>query len=277
MAETLTLDTNAPKELISPDGDIQLSDEEKDSLAVGESLVNEQDQLLAGKYKNAEELEKAYVELQQKLGEKGTEDSKATGDTEEVSDESDEVSEEKEKNEETSRATSLLTEASSEFYSNDNNLSPETIEKFSEMTGAEVVNAYLESIKGQVPQGQPADLTEKDIDIVRDSVGGQETYDQIVNWASTNLDQNDVKSFDDLISTGNVGAIKLAVNGLKARYDNANGFEGEMLTGKPPKASGDVFRSQAELVAAMSDPRYDQDPAYRLDLIEKLDRSDLEF
>ena len=50
-----------------------------------------------------------------------------------------------------------------------------------------------------------------------------------------------------------------------------------MLSGKPAQSSGDVFRSQPELVEAMSDPRYDRDPAYRQDVIEKLDRSDLNF
>ena len=74
-----------------------------------------------------------------------------------------------------------------------------------------------------------------------------------------------------------MGAIKLAVNGLKSQYENANGYEGKMLTGKAPNTSRDVFRSQPELVEAMSDPRYDLDPAYRQDIIEKLDRSDLQF
>ena len=50
-----------------------------------------------------------------------------------------------------------------------------------------------------------------------------------------------------------------------------------MVTGKAPQNSGDVFRSQQELVAAMNDSRYDRDPAYRQDVIQKLDRSDLEF
>ena len=59
--------------------------------------------------------------------------------------------------------------------------------------------------------------------------------------------------------------------------DEAVGYDGRMLSGKAPQASGDVFRSQAEVVAAMSDPRYDRDPAYRQDLIEKLDRSDIQF
>ena len=73
-------------------------------------------------------------------------------------------------------------------------------------------------------------------------------------------------------------AIKLAVAGLKAEYDKANGVEGRMVTGKTaPPNSGDVYRSQAQLVEAMNDPRYDNDPAYRQDVIEKLDRSDLDF
>ena len=67
------------------------------------------------------------------------------------------------------------------------------------------------------------------------------------------------------------------MSGLKAQYQNAVGYEGKMIQGKAAPNRGDVFRSQAELVAAMSDRRYDNDPAYRQDVIEKLDRSDLEF
>ena len=50
-----------------------------------------------------------------------------------------------------------------------------------------------------------------------------------------------------------------------------------MLTGKAAETKGDVYRSQAQLVKAMSDPRYDNDPAYRADVVEKLNRSDLNF
>ena len=96
-------------------------------------------------------------------------------------------------------------------------------------------------------------------------------------WAAANLDQNVIEAFDNLLDTGDANAIQLAVTGLKAQYENATGYEGRMYTGKAPTSSGDVFRSQPELVAAMSDPRYDQDPAYRQDVIEKLDRSDLAF
>ena len=65
MAETLTYE-EAPQEEFTPD--------ELDSLKVGEEIEVEQDNLLAGKYKDAEELEKAYLELQTKLGDKPNED-----------------------------------------------------------------------------------------------------------------------------------------------------------------------------------------------------------
>ena len=60
---------------------------------------------------------------------------------------------------------------------------------------------------------------------------------------------------------------------MKSQYENANGYEGRMVTGKAPENSRDVYRSQAELVKAMSDRRYDDDPAYRQDVMAKLDRS----
>ena len=100
---------------------------------------------------------------------------------------------------------------------------------------------------------------------------------QMTEWASSNLDPSVVEAFDSLLDSGNAGAIQLAVNGLKAQYEEATGYEGRMLTGKAAQSSGDIFRSQPELVAAMNDPRYDNDPAYRQDLIEKLDRSDVQF
>ena len=253
-----------------------LTPDEQESLKVGEELEAQQESLLAGKYRTAEELEKAYGELEKKLGEKGNQDNETT-DKAEVQ-ESDEVSEEEKETEEPSAVQTLMTEATAEFYDNDNSLSDETIAKFSEMSSEDLVRTYLEMQKNSAPAEQETqDLTEVQVNQVRDSVGGEKEYNNIVGWASENLPKPDVDSFDELVSTGNVGAIKLAVAGLKAEYEKANGYEGKMLTGKPPTSSKDVFRSQAEVVQAMSDPRYDQDPAYRQDLIEKLDRSDVQF
>ena len=276
MAETLTVDNTPQTEIVGESEGVQLTADEQDSLQVGEQITEAQDQLLAGKYKTAEELEKAYGELQKKLGEKGTEDSETTGESDDTP-ESKEETEEKEEAKETSPAVELINEASAEYWDNDQKLSPETIEKFSSMSTTDLLNGYLE-VQKNAPAGESVpDLTEADINVVKNSVGGEAEYGKIVSWAKDNMPDADSKAFDDLVSTGNVGAIRLAAQGLQAKYNDANGYEGRMLSGKSPKTSEDTFRSQAELVKAMSDPRYEDDPAYRQDVIEKLDRSDVQF
>jgi hypothetical protein len=149
------------------------------------------------------------------------------------------------------------------------------------MSSQDLIKAYMEVSQSpdfQQQQGAPAaEITTAQINQIKNSAGGEQQYAQIVNWAKTNLPQDQIVAFDEVVNTGSVQAIQLAVSGLKAEYDNANGVEGRMVTGKAPQNSGDVFRSQQELVAAMNDPRYDNDPAYRNDIIQKLDRSDLEF
>ena len=214
--------------------------------------------------------------FKKKLGEQGDEASETTGDTDAVDEE--ETSEETKEATKDSPAVALINEASAEYYANDNKLSPETIEKFSSMSSQDLVNAYLELQQANPQQQtQAVDVSQADINTIQNSVGGEAEYSKITQWAADNLDQQKVSAFDSLIETGNVQAIKLAVAGLKTEYENANGYEGRMLTGKAPKSSSDVFRSQPELVAAMSDPRYENDPAYRQDIIEKLDRSDINF
>ena len=274
MAETMTddpgTDTVTTEETLTP--------EEQDSLAVGEEMQSQQEQMLAGKYKNAEELEKAYIELEKKLGsdgqEKETPEAEAETESEEVLQE-----EPEESTKESSPAVALVTEASEEYYANEGKLSDETIEKFSSMSSKDLVNAYMDIVKNN-PQDQSApaqDISDGDINTIKNSVGGEDQYSNMINWAGQNLDAKATEAFDNVVNSGNVQMIRLAVAGLKAQFDEANGYEGRMLTGKSAKTSGDVFRSQPELVAAMSDPRYDRDPAYRQDVIEKLDRSDINF
>jgi hypothetical protein len=264
--QTFTVDTTPQTETMSDN----LTADEQDSLAVGEKLVAEQEGLLAGKYKDAAELEKAYVELQKKLGskEEPTEDVEQTSATE---DETEETT--------LSDGASLISSANDEYYANNGKLSEETLNKFSDMSSKELVEAYLEvqNTDAFKNQGEVADLSDADINTIKNFAGGDTQYDNIIAWANTNLDAQSQEAFDSIVNTGSVDAIKIAVSGLKSQYEAANGFEGKMYTGKAPKANTDVFRSQAELVAAMSDKRYDRDPAYRQDIIEKLDRSNLDF
>ena len=272
MAETLTVDTTPQTETLGE----SLTADEQDSLAVGEQLVEQQEQLLAGKYKDAEALEKAYVELSKYLGEKSDAD---TAEPEAEIEKVEEESTEKETPKDISPAAELITSASDEFYNNDGKLSPETIEKFSSMSSKELVEAYVK-VQAELPQysAQGQDLTDATVNEVKNFAGGEEAYTNMIQWAQQNLDQNSTQAFDSIINTGSIDAIKIAVSGLKAQYESANGYEGRMVTGKTaPPQKGDTFRSQAELVEAMSDRRYDRDPAYRQDVIEKLDRSDLQF
>ena len=247
-----------------------LTPEEQENLAVGEKLQGDQEQLLAGKYKSAEELEKAYVELQKKLGDnKEEEPEKASAE------------EQPEDKPQLSEGATLITDASKEYFDNGNKLSPETLAKFSSLSSQDLIKAYMEV--SQPPEFQqqqaapPADITDSQINQIKNAAGGEKAYANIVNWAKSSLPQDQINAFDEVVNTGSVQAIQLAVSGLKAEYDNANGVEGRMVTGKTAPNNGDVFRSQAELVRAMNDARYDSDPAYRQDVIEKLDRSDLEF
>tara|TARA_R100000781_G_scaffold33674_1_gene24418 strand:- start:605 stop:1432 length:828 start_codon:yes stop_codon:yes gene_type:complete len=271
MAETLTVDTTPQTETL---GD-NLTPDEQDSLKVGEEMMNQQEQLLAGKYKNAEELEKAYVELQSKLGEKGNQDSETTSQSEVQ--ETEEVSEEKDEATDFTQGAQTIMSASDEYYKNDGKLSEETLNKFTQMSSRDLVEAYMEVQKsGAMDNNSQSveDLSQQAINEVKNYAGGEQAYDSLVQWAGQNLDQNSINAFDSIINTGSVDAIKIAVNGLKAQYQDANGYEGKMYTGKAPVQKSDIFRSQAELVQAMSDRRYERDPAYRQDVIEKLERSD---
>ena len=99
----------------------------------------------------------------------------------------------------------------------------------------------------------------------------------MMSWAQQNVPEREVQLYDAVMDLGNPLAAYFAVQTLSLKYQDQSGRDGRMVTGKAPTKSGAVFRSQQELVAAMNDPRYDRDPAYRQDVIEKLDRSDLEF
>ena len=265
MAETFTSDNSTESEV--------LTEEEQDSLAVGEQLTEAQDKLLAGKYNNAEDLEAAYLSLQQKLGQEEEVDYESSDEGYEEEEGADEeVSE-------NAPAISLINEASDEYYANDGTLSEETISKFSEMSSQDLVEAYMEMYEsGQVGQAsQGVEMSEAQVNSVMNAAGGEANYNEIVEWAASNLSDRQIDAFDSVVDSGNPAAIGIAFQGLQSAYQEANGYEGRMLQGRAPSSSGEVYRSQAELVAAMGDPRYDNDPAYRADVIQKLEQSDLNF
>ena len=300
MSETSTIRT-APETETQPQA---LTPDEQDSLAVGEALVNEQESLLAGKYKNAQELEKAYVELQKKLGDNsdaGVQESEETAEEEVAAEETTEETEaSNDYNEDGSVNYSQVTETygseissvmekagvdpwaiSKQFHESQGEYTPEMVKQLTDAGFSEqAVKSYFAgraAEAGYTSTDSVQDISETEIADVQTAVGGKETYTNMMNWAAQNLTESAITAFDATMSSGTIDQIRLAVSGLQAQFENATGYDGQMLTGKAPKSSGDVFRSQAELVQAMSDQRYDNDPAYRQDVIAKLDRSDLEF
>ena len=201
----------------------EFSEEEQESLAIGERMEQDQQQLLAGKYEDAEALEKAYLELQGKLGQQEEDEEYEEG--EEYEDEEDE----------------------GEEYDDD-----------------EDDGDY--------------EMTDGDIEAIYEMVGGEQEYDNMIAWAGDNLSDLEINMYDHVMDLGDPYAVFFAVRALGNSYKNSVGEDGELLTGSAPaNPQQGVFRSQAEVVRAMADPRYDADPAYRQDVYEQLERSNIQF
>jgi len=261
MTEKLTYDPTDPD---AP----EFSADEQDSIAVAEKLGEQESELYAGKYENAEQLEEAYLELQRKLGS----DDDYDDDIEDTTFDEDEV----EYDEDVVAGIETIQEASDEYYANEGQLSEETMEKFGEMSSKDLVEAYMAIQENSDPEANYPDISDSDLNSVYNSVGGEDQYNALTSWAADNMNDSALEAFNSIINQGNPTAIQIAVAGMKAEYDNAEGYEGRMLQGKAARTS-DAFRSQAEVVEAMSDPRYDRDPAYRQDLYDKLERSNVKF
>ena len=260
MAETLTFE-EAPKE--------QFSEEELDSIKVGEEIEVQQDNLLAGKYKDAEELEKAYLELQTKLGEKSSEDKVEESEPQDQAEP--ETKEEEDKPDEGPNILDKLWDQREEGFNED------TLKELSETNPGDLAKMYLLYRNQQVDQNTPKSFTEADINNLQGIAGGKESYKNMMNWAQSNLTEQEVQMYDSIMDSGDANAAYFAVQAISSRYKDNVGTDLNLLTGKPPKVAADKFNSQAELIKAMEDDRYSDDPAYRQAILEKLDRSDINF
>ena len=291
MAETITYD--AATDTVSTEG--SLTEEEQDSLQVGEQMMAEQEGLLAGKYKSPKDLEKAYLELQKKQGEQsglGKLD-KETETTEESTGISAEdfYSEDGSVNYET--ANQVYGDQISKQFK-DNNIDPFKMNEYfmendgqlsDEMYGdlqkagfnKDMVDSYLKGVResyGMAAQEAEAPvLSDAEVAEVHSIAGGKQGYEQLMAWASDNISDADAKNFDEVIETGNKAAVTFAVKALFGQYEDAVGRDSNLVTGKA--APADVYRSMAQVVSDMNDPRYDRDEAFRDDVQAKLARSNL--
>ena len=249
--QTLTMEESQDTEV--------LNEEEQDSLKVGEAIEAEGEQLLAGKYKNAEELEKAHIELQKKLGEK-----------------SEEVSEkEKPQKQETKEAENLLDDLWDQGINN--KLDKKTFEKLQKMDPVDVAKLAMQQRQSAQNKPQSREFSDEDVKQIHGLVGGPDQYNNMMSWATQNVPEQEVNMYDAVMELGNPLAAYFAVQALALKYQDASGRDGQMVTGKPPKQITDQFRSQAEMVKAMEDSRYNDDPAYREAVLQKLERSNINF
>ena len=256
MAETLTYENNP--EVTSIDN---LNADEQDSLKVGETMQEAQDNLLAGKYKNAQELEQGYIELQKKLGEGEAEEPVA------------EAEEEEYEGEEGEEDGSILDELW-EYEINNEEFHEDAVAELQQMDPVDLANLHIEYRKQVEEEGVGAkDFTEAEMTELKGVVGGDENYKNMLEWAGANLNQQEIDMFDAVMQRGDALGAFFAIRSLAYRYNDAAGYEGKMLTGNAPKTSGSQYRSQQEVIQAMSDPRYESDPAYRKDIMDKLKRS----
>ena len=243
---------------------VELTPDEQESLAIGEELQAQQENLLAGKYKNAQELEKAYKELESKIGVQNAPDQES------VESKEPEVKEEK-----TAVETAFL-ESLWDESQKEGDFKQDTLDKLKGLDPTKLAQEYLNYRAGNQPP-EPRSLSKEDVKELHNVTGGQKGYNDMIKWAVSNIDKSERDMFDAVIDSGDKQAAYFAVQAMNYRYNDSQGVDAPLLTGKAasPKTSG--FKSQAALVAAMSDPRYDNDPAYRQEVMEKLARSDVEF
>jgi hypothetical protein len=250
MAEVMSMipDENAPGELNA---------DEQESLQVGEELEAQHEQMLAGKYKNAEELESAYLELQKKLGADGEEP------------------EEQVEEEQLEETDSDLFDRLWEGELNDE-FGDDLLEELSNADPTDLAQMHLD-YRRQIEENTSEPMSEETATQLKDMVGGEQEYSNLLGWAKDNFNEQEIDMYDSIMDSGNTEAAFFAIQALALRYQDSMGTEGELIQGRAATDSTQGFRSQAELVNAMNDPRYERDAAYRNDIMRKLELSDIDF
>ena len=263
----------------------EIAEKEAESLKIGEELMAKQNNMLAGKYKSAEELEAAYIELQKKLGETPA---STPEDTAEPTKEYEFYSDDGSVNYDT--ANEVYGEQLGNVFKN-NNIDPFAMNKhFEENNGTlsdemidklgaaglnkELVESYLKGVRDELGFQPPQPtLSDAEVSEIKGIANGEEGYQSLMDWAANNLGQDDIKNYDDVLATGNKSAIKFAVKALMGQYEDANGRDSKIVTGK--QSPQDTYRSMAEVVRDMNKPEYTQDEAFRDDVLRKLSASNL--
>ena len=141
-------------------------------------------------------------------------------------------------------------------YETKGSLSEETIEALNKAGyPPEVIEAFIE---GRVA------MEERFTKAIYESVGGEKEYRSIVNWASQNLTKKSIDAFNRAIDNNNINAITLMLEGMKAKMVAKMGTAKKSIHGgaSAPNGSPKGYNSKADVIKAMSDPRYGRDAGY---------------
>ena len=220
---------------------------------------------LPEKFKSVEDMAKSYSELESKLG------------AQDKSFENETSQPEPKKESKPEGDLEIAEKAVSDAGLNMETLQSEYNEKgqlddksYESLEKAGIPKSYVDAfINGQ------AALAKQQGDEVKAVVGGEESYNKIASWAAENMTEGEKKAYNDTVNGRDVESIKLAVAGLKAKYDMANGNEPNLVQAKATPTSGAQYESWAQVTEAMQDPRYAKDIAYQNAVKAKIANSKL--
>jgi hypothetical protein len=219
---------------------------------------------LPEKFNSVEDLAKSYAELEKKLG----------GQSQETKEEVDPVAKATPKSDNNLEiAEKAVTDAGLDMSS----LQAEYAEKgeldtksYEALEKAGISKEYVDSYIA----GQEA-IAKTQADEIKSTVGGDETYQEMVDWASKNMTEGEKTAYNKAVNSGDMDTVKLAVNALKGQFERANGVEPKLVEGKAQPSQEQGFLSWAQVTEAMADPRYAKDTAYQNEVKNKLANSNL--
>ena len=240
--------------------------------------LRDENGLIDGKFKTVEDMVKSYKELEGKLGdiERTKEEPEAVEETEQNQEEQPSLNAEEFYGE---GLASVLEEVGidvediTQRFSDTGEINEDDYSKLGEAGfSKQVIDTYLQGLRGATANAE--DISNAAATEIKNSIGGDEAYEQLVQWSSKNLPEETLKSFDELLNTATVPVIKMAVAGLKAQMDQAQGYEPDLIGGRSPRSDNNPFQTPAEIAAAMSDPRYGKDAAYTQMVYARVGSSD---
>lgn len=229
-------------------------------------LDQEQDvSLIGGKFKSQEDLLKAYQELERQR----TKENQDDGEEEELEESVDNADEA----EETTESDEIFNRAAQE-YTDNGQLSDDAIEALSQMDSKDLIKAYVDYYGRNAANYEQKELEATQLEAVKEIAGGSEEYDNMIGWAAQSLASDEIDAFNSVTESGNLAAIRFAVEALNSHYRAAEGFEAELVTGKASASTNaKAYRSQAELARDIANPLYHSDPAFRADVEARLQAS----